>query len=98
MRSYGQDDPLRAYTVEGFDLFDKMLQNIDKEITSFLVKAQITQNLERKEITKKKFSNKTDSEGEQPIKQKPKVNGKKIGRNDPCPCGSGKKYKNCCGK
>ncbi len=98
LRSYGQDDPLRAYTVEGFDLFDKMLQNIDKEITSFLVKAQITQNLERKEITKKKFSNKTDSEGEQPIKQKPKVNGKKVGRNDPCPCGSGKKYKNCCGK
>lgn len=96
LRSYGQDDPLRAYTVEGFDLFDKMLQEIDQNVTNFLVKAQITQNLERKEISKKKFSNKTD--GEEPVKQQPKVNGKKIGRNDPCPCGSGKKYKNCCGK
>ncbi len=96
LRSYGQDDPLRAYTVEGFELFDKMLQDIDKDVTNFLVKAQITQNLERKEISKKKFSNKTDAE--EPIKQQPKVNGKKVGRNDPCPCGSGKKYKNCCGR
>ena len=94
LRSYGQDDPLRAYTVEGFELFDQMQQEIDKEITNFLVKAQITQNLERKEISKKKFSNKTDTAE----KQQPKKNPKKIGRNDPCPCGSGKKYKNCCGK
>ena len=49
LRSYGQDDPLRAYTVEGFELFDKMLQAIDKDITIFLVKAEITQNIERKE-------------------------------------------------
>ena len=92
LRSYGQEDPLRAFTVEGFDLFDKMLQDIDKEITNFLVKAQITQNLERKEITKKKFSNKQD---EDPAKPK---TSKKVGRNEPCPCGSGKKYKQCCGK
>ena len=94
LRSYGQENPLRAYTVEGFELFDKMFQNIDRDVTNFLVKAQITQNLERKEISKEKFSNKGNEEGTKP---KP-VRSKKIGRNDPCPCGSGKKYKQCCGK
>ena len=92
LRSYGQEDPLRAYTVEGFDLFDNMLQNIDKEITNFLVKAQITQNLERKEVAKNKVTNDNDD-----TKSKPKTS-KKVGRNELCPCGSGKKYKQCCGK
>ena len=94
LRSYGQEDPLRAYTVEGFDLFDNMLQDIDKEITNFLVKAQITQNLERKEVSKNKITN--DNDDTKAI-SKPKK-AKKVGRNDPCPCGSGKKYKQCCGK
>ena len=94
LRSYGQENPLRAYTVEGFELFDKMFQNIDKDVTNFLVKAQITQNLERKEISKGKFSNKGDDE----LKKQEPVRSKKIGRNDPCPCGSGKKYKQCHGK
>ena len=93
LRSYGQDDPLRAYTVEGFDLFDKMLQTIDKDITVFLVKAEITQNIERKEVSKEKVAN----DGKDHVKQKP-AKSKKVGRNDPCPCGSGKKYKQCCGK
>jgi len=92
LRSYGQEDPLRAYTVEGFDLFDNMLQDIDKEVTNFLVKAQITQNLERKEVSKTKFSNRDED-----TKAKPKKS-KKVGRNELCPCGSGKKYKQCCGK
>ena len=94
LRSYGQEDPLRAYTVEGFDLFDNMLQEIDKEITNFLVKAQVTQNLERKEVSKNKITN--DNDDTKAI-SKPKKS-KKVGRNDPCPCGSGKKYKQCCGK
>ena len=93
LRSYGQDDPLRAYTVEGFELFDKMLQDIDKDITTFLVKAEITQNLERKEVSKEKHA----SDGKEHKKQKP-IKSNKVGRNDPCPCGSGKKYKQCCGK
>ena len=93
LRSYGQDDPLRAYTVEGFELFDKMLQAIDKDITIFLVKAEITQNIERKETHKNKIAD----DGKDHVKAKP-VKSKKVGRNDPCPCGSGRKYKQCCGK
>ena len=93
LRSYGQDDPLRAYTVEGFELFDKMLQYIDKDITVFLAKAEITQNLERKEVSKEKIAN----DGKEHAKKKP-IKSTKVGRNDPCPCGSGRKYKQCCGK
>ena len=94
LRGYGQQDPLRAYTVEGFDLFNKMLQNIDQEITLFLVKSEISQNQERQEISKSKMTN----DGKVKLKNKPKKTEKKVGRNDLCPCGSGKKYKQCCGK
>ena len=94
LRGYAQEDPLRAYTMEGFDLFDSMLQKIDKDISIFLLKAEIRQNIERKENTKKITTNDSEDKVE---KKKPKKT-KKVGRNDPCPCGSGKKYKNCCGK
>ena len=93
LRGYGQQDPLRAYTVEGFDLFNKMLQNIDQEITLFLVKSEISQNQERQEISKSKMTN----DGKVKLKNKPKKT-EKVGRNDLCPCGSRKKYKQCCGK
>ena len=93
LRSYAHDDPLRAYTVEGYQLFDNMLQNIDKDVTIFLVRAEIKQNIERKEISKDKITN----DGKDAVKAKPKKSDK-VGRNDPCPCGSGKKYKQCCGK
>ena len=93
LRGYAQEDPLRAYTIEGFDLFDSMLQKIDKDVSIFLIKAEIRQNIERKEVSKKKITN----ESEEGTKQKPK-RVKKVGRNDPCPCGSGKKYKQCHGK
>ncbi|MBE6157644.1 MAG: preprotein translocase subunit SecA [Firmicutes bacterium] len=94
LRGYAQEDPLRAYTMEGFDMFDAMLQKIDQDVSVFLLKAEIRQNIERKEVSKKKITNDTESE---PAKKKPK-RVKKVGRNDPCPCGSGKKYKQCCGK
>ena len=94
LRGYAQEDPLRAYTMEGFDLFDSMLQKIDKDISIFLLKAEIRQNIERKENTKKITTNDSEDKVE---KNKPKRT-KKVGRNDPCPCGSGKKYKQCCGK
>ncbi|MBR1937209.1 MAG: preprotein translocase subunit SecA [Bacilli bacterium] len=94
LRGYAQEDPLRAYTMEGFDLFDSMLQKIDKDVSIMLAKAEIRQNIERKEQTKKMITN--DSE-EKTTKKKP-IKKQKIGRNDPCPCGSGKKYKQCCGK
>ncbi|MDD6402752.1 MAG: preprotein translocase subunit SecA [Mollicutes bacterium] len=94
LRGYAQEDPLRAYTMEGFDLFDSMLQKIDKDISIFLLKAEIRQNIERKENTKKITTNDSEDKVE---KKKPKRT-KKVGRNDPCPCGSGRKYKQCCGK
>ena len=97
LRGYGQQDPLRAYTMEGYDLFDAMLQAIDKDISVYLLKAEIRQNIERVEQTPKEQLLTNDSDDT--VKKKPKVNkNKKVGRNDPCPCGSGKKYKQCCGK
>ena len=87
LRGYAQEDPLRAYTIQ-------MLQNIDKDVSIFLLKAEIRQNIERKEKPKKLLTNDTETT---PVKKKP-VKKQKIGRNDPCPCGSGKKYKQCCGK
>ena len=93
LRSYAQENPLRAYTNEGFELYDELLNTIDQETTMFLLKSEIRHNIERKQVVKGKAvtdNNKTK-------KATPKrVN--KIGRNDPCPCGSGKKYKQCCGK
>ena len=94
LRGYAQEDPLRAYTMEGFDMFDGMMQRIDKDITVFLLKAQIQQNIERKAVAKKTTTNEAKDTSSKP---KPK-RVKKIGRNDPCPCGSGKKYKHCHGK
>lgn len=93
LRGYGQDDPLRAYTMEGFDLFDKMMQRIDHDITVMLAKSEINQNVERKAVSKKQITNDNDDTRARTPKK-----SEKIGRNAPCPCGSGKKYKNCCGK
>ena len=94
LRGYAQSNPLQAYTVEGFDLFDEMLQKIDKDTSIYLLKAEIRQNIERKEIAK---GEKHTNEDKSTIKKQPKKS-KKVGRNELCPCGSGKKYKQCCGK
>ncbi len=93
LRGYGQVNPLQAYTMEGFDLFENLLNRIDENIAAFLLKANIEQNTERKQ-TIVGIAN----DGKEKVKQKPKKAEKKVGRNDPCPCGSGKKYKQCCGK
>ncbi len=94
LRGYAQEDPLRAYTLEGYELFDHLLCIVDKEITIYLVKAEIRQNLEREQVAKG-----VAVEDQSKIKKAPKKSKeKKIGRNEPCPCGSGKKYKQCCGK
>ena len=92
LRSYAQTNPLVAYTNEGFQLFDEMLERINKETTIYLLKAEIRQNLERKEVEKPVKTNDTKDGSSKPKKVT------KIGRNEPCPCGSGKKYKQCCGK
>lgn len=93
LRSYAQVDPLRAYTSEGFELYDDMLNTIDKDITMYLIKSEIRQNVERKQVIKGEAVN----DNNKVKKATPKVVNK-IGRNEPCPCGSGKKYKQCCGK
>ena len=93
LRSYAQDNPLRAYTEEGFKLFDEMLENIDKYITLYLIKAEIRQNIERKQVAKNQSTNDSDT-----THKGRTVRKEKTGRNAMCPCGSGKKYKQCCGK
>lgn len=93
LRGYAQEDPLRAYTTEGYELFDRLLYTIDKETTIYLLRAEVRQNTERKEVAKGEAVRDPQKEKK---RQPKKV--KKVGRNDPCPCGSGKKYKQCCGK
>ena len=92
LRGYANEDPLQAYIREGFELFDKMLDNICKDTTLYLLKAEIRQNLQAKQV-----KGSTNEAKDQGVKKTIKK-GKKIGRNDMCPCGSGKKYKQCCGK
>ena len=92
LRGYGQVNPVQAYTMEGFDLFENLLMRIDNQTSAFLLNAEIRQNVTRKQTLEGKAN-----DGKEKAKAAPKrVN--KIGRNDPCPCGSGKKYKNCCGR
>ena len=93
LRGYAQEDPLRAYTTEGYELFDRLLYTIDKETTIYLLRAEVRQNTERKEVAKGEAVRDPQKEKK---RQPKKV--KKVGRNDLCPCGSGKKYKQCCGK
>ena len=92
LRGYSQTNPVQAYTMEGFELFDKLLDKIDNDIALFLLKAEIRQNTEVKQTLK---GNAND--GKEKLKSAP-IKVKKVGRNDPCPCGSGRKYKQCCGK
>ena len=92
LRGYANEDPLQAYVREGFQMFDAMLDSISKDITLYLLKAEIRQNLEVKQV-KGRTNDSKDASPKKTVK-----NGKKVGRNDPCPCGSGKKYKQCCGK
>ena len=92
LRGYANENPLDAYTKEGYALFDNMLNKINADISIYLLKSEIRQNTERKEVVKKVITN----DGKETIKTSKKSD--KVGRNDPCPCGSGKKYKNCCGR
>ncbi len=93
LRGYAQTNPLQVYALEGFQMFDRMMATISEEISRFLLNAEIRQNIEREEV-----KNIHLNDGKEILKSKPKRVESKIGRNDPCPCGSGKKYKQCCGK
>ncbi|MGN1312230.1 MAG: preprotein translocase subunit SecA [Bacilli bacterium] len=92
LRGYANENPLNAYTIEGYDLFDNMLAKINKDVSVYLLKSEIRHNIERKEVVKKTMTNENKDTRKTPKKSV------KIGRNDLCPCGSGKKYKQCCGK
>jgi len=93
LRQYAQENPLRAYTSEGFAMFENMLNEIDRQTAMYLLKAEIRQNLETKPVAKI-----STNEDKNKVKKLQPRKVTKIGRNDPCPCGSGKKYKMCCGK
>jgi len=93
LRGYAQTNPLQVFALEGFQMFDNMLASISAEISSFLLNAEVRQNIEREEV-----KNIRTNDGKEGVKSKPKKVEKKVGRNDPCPCGSGKKYKQCHGK
>ncbi len=97
LRAYGQSNPLQAYQTEGFEMFNHMIEAIKDDVAKYIMKAQIVDNLKREEVAKGKAVI-PSSDGDQKPKRKPIRVENKIGRNDPCPCGSGKKYKNCHGK
>ncbi|MGA5690484.1 preprotein translocase subunit SecA [Cytobacillus pseudoceanisediminis] len=95
LRAYGQTDPLREYQGEGFAMFENMIASIEEDVAKYIMKAEIRNNLERQEVAKGQAVNPKE-DGEK-VKKKPVVKQMDVGRNDPCICGSGKKYKNCCG-
>ena len=95
LRAYGQTDPLREYQKEGFAMFEDMVASIREDVSKYAMKAQIRNNLEREEVAKGQAVNPKEEAG--PKKKQPVRKAENIGRNDPCPCGSGKKYKNCHG-
>ncbi|MCP3031415.1 preprotein translocase subunit SecA [Halobacillus sp. A1] len=98
LRAYGQNDPLREYQFEGFSMFEAMVQTIDEEVAKYVMKAQIRNNLQRQEVAQGAKAVSGDGEESKETKRKtPYVKKDTVGRNDPCPCGSGKKYKNCHG-
>ncbi|MCM3360914.1 preprotein translocase subunit SecA [Niallia sp. MER TA 168] len=97
LRAYGQIDPLREYQSEGFAMFEAMVIAIEEDVAKYIMKAEIRNNLEREEVAKGQAVNPKEEGGEKKPKKKPAVKQLDIGRNAPCFCGSGKKYKNCHG-
>ncbi len=96
LRAYGQTDPLQEYQMEGFSMFEEMIANIEQEVAKYAMKAQIRENLQRQAVatgTEAYAGNRQQQKKRQPIVKK-----KEVGRNEPCPCGSGKKYKHCHGR
>lgn len=90
LRAYGQKDPLVEYKFEGYEMFQNMINNIQEDVVRYLFRVNVVQQEERHYQT---VENRYEDEVRTPIKAE-----NHIGRNDPCPCGSGKKYKKCCGK
>lgn len=99
LRAYGQNNPLVEYQTEGYNMFEDMIGAIEFEVTRLFMKAEIRQNVQREQVATGEAQHPTEDDGRVSADQKKKpVHVEKVGRNDPCPCGSGKKYKNCHGK
>ena len=95
LQAYGQKDPVIQYKMMGYDMFDTMTQGITEDTVRLLMHIQVEQKVEREQVAKVTGTNKDDGPS---VKGPLKRVEKKIYPNDPCPCGSGKKYKNCCGR
>ena len=95
LQSYAQINPLRQYQEVGFEKFETMIQNIENDATKYVNRAMIKDNLQREVVIK---ATSTSSGKEEDTRRRTQAVSSKIGRNAPCPCGSGKKYKNCCGR
>ena len=93
LQAYGQRDPLVEYKMNGYEMFDAMTSNIKQDTVRLLLHVKVEQKVEREEVAKVTGTNKDDSVQKGPVKKEAKVYP-----NDPCPCGSGKKYKQCCGR
>ncbi len=94
LQAYGQKDPLVEYKLSGYEMFDEMTQNIKEETVRLLFNVRIEQKVEREQVAKVTGTNKDDTLQKGPVKRMEA----KVYPNDPCPCGSGKKYKQCCGR
>jgi len=94
LQAYGQRDPLVEYKMSGFDMFDEMTAAIQEDTVRLLFHVKVEQKVEREEVAKVTGTNKDDSAKAAPKKRA----SEKVYPNDPCPCGSGKKYKQCCGR
>ncbi|MCO4341733.1 preprotein translocase subunit SecA [Staphylococcus agnetis] len=99
LRSYGQQNPLRDYQNEGHELFDIMMQGIEEDVSKYILKSVVTveDDVQREKTKEFEGQHVSANDGKEKVKPKPIVKDQEIGRNEPCPCGSGKKYKNCCG-
>ncbi len=96
LRAYGQHDPVVEYRIEGFDMFDEMIAAIREDTARMMLTVKLRINAgppKREQVAKPTATSSDGTDVKRPVQ-----NTKKVGRNDPCPCGSGKKYKNCCGK
>lgn len=98
LRAYGQNDPLREYQAEGVNMFDAMNAAISEEVTGFVLRAEVGDNLRREKVVEEEVA--VSGKDDAPVKKKPvrRTEDQRLGRNDPCWCGSGKKFKNCHGK
>ena len=98
LRGYAQQNPLLIYKKEGFEMFNEMIGRVKEETIGILFKIQMAEPERINDLRKSEEQQLVFSSGDEPVKKRPAKRGeKKIGRNAPCPCGSGKKYKKCCG-